>query len=466
MINKLLLIITNIVLLMHEPYATPNMLGQINTKASFAPIVKQALPAVVNIYAARVIQGRKLSPFFDDPVFRHFFGDRSPSLGGARVQKSLGSGIIVSKDGIVITNYHVIKNARQIKVVLHDGREMEAKILISDKKNDIVALKLQSKEKNFPFLDFKNADELEVGDIVLAIGNPFGFGHTVTSGIVSGLARTNLSGNDFRSFIQTDAAINPGNSGGALITLDGKLVGVNTAIYSNTGGSIGLSFAIPSNLVMPILTSAAKGHKKIIRPWIGMKVQTIDDAMKEALGLEKVSGIVVQKVFNGSPADKHIKQGDIILSINDKEIKNEASLRFRIATLSVGDTAKIKLRRDKKEYDVNVTLISPPKIADNLKIELSGRNPVAGASVVGLSPSIAEHYGILYENGGVMIEKVRKGSLAALNGFIPGDVILSVNGQKIKKVNKLLKLVTSYKSEWNIEYRRNNSINTLNIRTW
>jgi len=433
---------------------------------TFAPVVSKVAPAVVNIYAARIVETAQENPFFQDPIFRHFFGDGAPGRGG-RVQSSLGSGVIVHPSGIVITNYHVIKAAEEIKVVLHDGREMAAEIAVLDKRTDLVALKLKTTDKDIPYLQLRDADQLKVGDMVLAFGNPFGFGHTVTSGIVSGLARSQLGVEDFRSFIQTDADINPGNSGGPLVTLDGRLVGINTAIFSNTGGSIGISFAVPSNLVAPVLASVGRGDKRVIRPWIGARVQSITSDMIDSLGLEKAKGVLVRKVFEGSSAEAaKIVQGDVILEVNGHEIMSESSFKFRMATLQVGTVATFTLLRNTKTEDVKVTLVEPPDIADNRRVGVAGRNPLTGAMITGLSPAVAEDYAIPYEDGGVVIYKIRNGSLARLNGLLPGDVITKINGKTIKTVDEVLRYLSRSRDGWKIEYRRGDQVQSLFVQTW
>ena len=231
--------------------------SQAEIKLSFAPLVKKVAPAVVNIFTRKTVTQRSFSPLFDDPFFRRFFGGqlRKSPKSRKKVQNSLGSGVIVKSDGIVITNHHVIKGAEEITVVLSDRREFGAEIIVSDKRTDLAILKIRELNDELPFLALRDSDDLEVGDLVLAIGNPFGVGQTVTSGIVSALARTQVGINDLNFFIQTDAAINPGNSGGALVSLDGKLVGINSAIYSKGGGSVGIGFAIPTNMVRTVFNN-------------------------------------------------------------------------------------------------------------------------------------------------------------------------------------------------------------------
>ncbi|HKF70352.1 MAG TPA: trypsin-like peptidase domain-containing protein, partial [Stellaceae bacterium] len=284
-------------------------------RLSFAPIVKQAAPAVVNVFSRRVVR-TSASPFADDPFFRRFFGNRSPfGLPQERVQNSLGSGVIIDPDGLIVTNHHVIQEAQEITVVLSDRREFEAKVLRSDERTDLAVLKIDQKGERLPTLELGDSDALQVGDLVLAIGNPFGVGQTVTSGIVSGLARTAIGISDFRSFIQTDAAINPGNSGGALVDVDGKLVGINTAIYSRSGGSIGIGFAIPTSMVRAVVEGAKTG-KLIARAWLGATGQPVTAEIAQAAGLDRPRGALVKEVVAESPAAQAgIRPGDVIVAI-------------------------------------------------------------------------------------------------------------------------------------------------------
>src|SRR5919108_5063110 len=276
----------------------PTSTQQINL--TFAPVVKQVAPAVVNIYTKKVVKQQALSPFFDDPFFKQFFGDEfNFGRSRERIQNALGSGVIVEADGLVVTNNHVIEGADEIRVVLNDGREFEAKLIAQEEQMDLALLRIETKGAKLPTLPFRDSDDLEVGDLVLAIGNPFGVGQTVTSGIVSGLARTRTGINDFGFFIQTDAAINPGNSGGALVTTDGKLVGINTAIFSKTGGSVGIGFAIPSNIVRAVVDAEASGGK-LVRPWLGVTGEALTAEIAESLGIERPGGVVVKELFSQS----------------------------------------------------------------------------------------------------------------------------------------------------------------------
>ena len=293
---------------------------------SFAPIVRATSPAVVNIYTSKVVHQRG-NRLFDDPFFRRFFGDSFPfSVGPSRdrVENSLGSGVILRADGIVVTNHHVIGGADEIKVVLNDKREFGADILLSDERTDLAVLKLKDPKGELPVIQFGDSEDLEVGDLVLAIGNPFGVGQTVTSGIVSGLARTSVGISDFRSFIQTDAAINPGNSGGALVDIKGRLVGINTAIFSKSGGSQGIGFAVPANMVRRVVSSAIAGEP-LIRPWLGFSGRDVDAEISEAIGLKTPGGVIVENVHpTGPAAEAGLQRGDVIVEVEGRPVDDGA----------------------------------------------------------------------------------------------------------------------------------------------
>src|SRR5512143_2917424 len=266
---------------------------QSELRLSYAPVVQHVAPAVVNVYAAKVVQNR--NPLLDDPIFRRFFGVPG-GPGGNQVQRSLGSGVIVDASGLIVTNNHVIEGADEVKVSLADKREFEATLVLKDQRSDLAVLRIKDGREKFPTLEFANSDALQVGDVVLAIGNPFGVGQTVTHGIVSALARTQVGITDYQFFIQTDAAINPGNSGGALVDLAGRLVGLNTAIFSRSGGSQGIGFAIPVNMVKVVVASAKTGGKAVARPWLGAKVQAVTPDIADSMGLKRPSGALVANV--------------------------------------------------------------------------------------------------------------------------------------------------------------------------
>jgi serine protease Do len=421
---------------------------------SFAPIVRKAAPAVVNIYTKRVVQERT-SPFFDDPFFRRFFGDASPFGGGRkRMENSLGSGVIVRGDGIVVTNHHVIKEADSITIVLNDRREFDAEILLNDERTDIAVLRIRIKGETLPFLEFGDADALEVGDMVLAIGNPFGIGQTVSSGIVSGLARTEVGVADFRSFIQTDAAINPGNSGGALVAMDGRLVGINTAIFSRTGGSVGIGFAVPSYMVSTIVRSAVTG-KPLVRPWLSLRATEVSAEIASAMGLERPSGILIETVQPSGPADRAgLKRGDVIFEVDRRPVDDVQNLRFRLATRGIGEKVTLSVRRRGQVLHLPFALQAPPEVPPRDTSVLQGTHPLAGAKVLNLSPAVAAEVGFDESEIGVLTIDIARGSWASRIGLRPGDIIIGVNGRKIGIVDDLKQATAAPSDRWLIEIRR------------
>src|SRR3982750_3626460 len=322
-----------------------------DVKLSYAPIVQRVTPAVVNVYAAKVIQNR--NPLLDDPVFRRFFG--VPGQQPEQMQRSLGSGVMVDPSGLVVTNNHVIEGADQVKVSLSDKREFEAEIVLKDSRTDLAVLRLKDGREKFPTLDFANSDELLVGDVVLAIGNPFGVGQTVTHGIISALARTQVGITDYQFFIQTDAPINPGNSGGALVDMTGRLVGVNTAIFSRSGGSQGIGFAIPANMVRVVVASAKSGGKAVKRPWLGARLQAVTPEIAETLGLRLPNGALVANIAPNSPASRAgLKLSDLIVAIDGQTVDDPNAFDYRFATRPLGGTAQIDVQRGGKPVTLRV----------------------------------------------------------------------------------------------------------------
>jgi Do/DeqQ family serine protease len=418
---------------------------------SYAPIVKRSSPAVVNVFARGTVQVQ--SPFGDDAFFRRFFGDRF-GMPTERMQNSLGSGVIVSPDGAIVTNTHVIKlgGATEIRVVLADRREFDAKVLQQDEKTDLAVLKIEG-EGRLPFLEFENSDALEVGDMVLAIGNPFGVGQTVTQGIVSALGRTEIAQSNAQVFIQTDAAINPGNSGGALVDMSGRLVGINTAIYSRSGGSHGIGFAIPSNLVKLVVESAVAG-RKLERPWLGAKLETVTRDNAEALQLDRAVGAYVTRVYPASPAAQAgLLQGDVILGVDGVEAADARSIMYRLTTRGIGNTAELDVSRVGKRMAVNVTLRAPPKAGKDDVRNLAGDHPLDGARVSNLLPSVADELGLDQESGAVVLS-VRKGSIAANLGFKAGDIVASIGSEQIDNVAKLEGLLKQRQKMWRMAVKR------------
>ncbi len=423
---------------------------------SFAPLVRQTAPAVVNIYTRRVVRQRTISPLFDDPFFRRFFGDDVPfGRPRERTQNALGSGVIVAPDGLIVTNHHVIDEADEITVVLTDRREFEAQIILSDEGTDLAMLRIDASGEELPHLVLADSDTLEVGDLVLAIGNPFGVGQTVTSGIVSALARTTGGITDYSFFIQTDAAINPGNSGGALVTMDGRLVGVNSAIYSRSGGSLGIGFAIPANMVRAVMAGIDSGGR-ILRPWLGAAGQLVTQDIAQSIGLAAPGGVVVNRVDADSPAERAgLRVGDVILAVNGREVASPEGLRFRIATLEIGSRATLAIRRGDDTLDLTFDVIAPPEDPPRQVTRLTGRTPLQGAIVANLSPALIEE--INYEGSlrrGVIVLDVQRGSAARRLRLQAGDVVVRVNGADIDTVAELERVLDRFAPRWTIAIRR------------
>jgi Do/DeqQ family serine protease len=415
---------------------------------SFAPVVKRATPAVVNVYAARVVENR--NRFMNDPLFRQFFG----AVPREQVLRSLGSGVIIDPSGLVVTNYHVIEGASEVKVALSDKREFDAEIVLKDEHSDLTVLRLKGANERFPVLEFTDSDALQVGDVVLAIGDPFGVGQTVTHGIVSAVARTQVGISDYQFFIQTDAAINPGNSGGALVDLNGKLVGINTAIYSRSGGSQGIGFAIPANMVRVVVTSAKGGSAAVKRPWLGAKLQEVTAEIAESLGLKRPSGALVANVaVNGPAARAGIKTGDVLASIDGTIVDDPNSFDYRFATKPLGGTAQVGLLRQGKEMLVQIGLQSAPETPRE-EVEIRARSPFLGATVANLSPALADDLRLDSQAQGVVIVGVASGSTAQSIGFRKGDIVVSVNNQKIEKSADLDRITRSGSRQWRVTINR------------
>jgi Do/DeqQ family serine protease len=435
---------------------------------SFAPVVKSAAPAVVNIYTKRTEKVRApVSPFVNDPFFQQFFGG---NLGGGipreRVVRSLGSGVIVNADGTIVTSHHVIKDADQITVVTSDKSEYEATFLKKDERSDLAVLKIKS-DKPLPFLELRDSDTLEVGDIVLAIGNPFGVGQTVTQGIVSALARAAEGVSDYQFFIQTDAAINPGNSGGALVDGSGRLVGINTAIFSTSGGSNGIGFAIPANMVKTVLEGKASKEGAIIKPWIGIGTQALTAEMANSLGLAGPNGVIVQTVSDNSPASKAgVMVGDVITAIDGKPITGVQDLDFRLALAGVGKTLRMDVLRDGKPQPLDITPVGTDQAIRNMKIVLlEGNHPLGGIKVADLTPFMAEELRLDAKlKGVVVVENTRKPGSTLGQNLRTGDIILVVNGSEIENIAQLQQVLADRANGWQIVFKRGNMITTMVVR--
>lgn len=421
---------------------------------TFAPVVKRTAPSVVNVYAKQMVAERQRS-VIDDPFFRQFFGDegglRRPR---ERVANSLGSGVIVDRRGLVVTNNHVVKNGVDIRVVLNDKREFPAKILLADERTDLAVLKIETDDgEELPALTLADSDNLEIGDLVLAIGNPFGVGQTVTSGIVSALARTQVGVTDYQFFIQTDAAINPGNSGGALVNMRGELIGINTAIFSRSGGSIGIGFSIPSNMVKTVVQSAAQGQK-IRRPWLGADLQDVTQEIADSMKFARPEGALIVRLHPASPlAAAGLRRGDVIIAIDDRLVENAQELGYRVATSRIGESRLIEYRRGQRSLDAQVKMMAAPENPPRNETRVRGATPLAGLVVGNLSPAVAEEIGVSTDTTGVVALDVLDGP--AQRFFKKGDVLFRINGETVDSIETLRKLMADPAVYWDIEILRN-----------
>ncbi|MGB3456893.1 MAG: Do family serine endopeptidase [Litorimonas sp.] len=433
--------------------------SQMEVQLSYAPVVAETAPAVVNIFTSRTVRRRQStgSDFFD----RMFGMGRAPQ---ERVENSLGSGVIVRADGVVVTNAHVIRGADELRVVLNDRREFDARVIAQDEDLDIAVLRFDTRGEQLPTLRLQQDGDREIGDIVLAIGNPFGVGQTVTSGIISALGRTNVSNSS--SFIQTDAAVNPGNSGGALVNLSGELIGVNTAIFSRSGGSNGIGFAIPAELVRRAVDSALSTGE-IVRPWIGARTDAVDATMAQALGLDRARGAVINDLLPGGPADTAgLRKGDVILSVGGTEVNDDNGLRFTLATLRSGERTRIRYVRDGREQIATVRIDIPREDPARDERLLLGIHPLDGATVVNLSPALGEELGFDPFLSGVMVVKVQRRSAAYFNRLRPGDILVGVNGAGVGMTAEAEGVLSrdAGRETWDIEIDRQGRIALLPIR--
>ncbi|HSD93701.1 MAG TPA: DegQ family serine endoprotease [Methyloceanibacter sp.] len=434
-------------------------------KQSFAPIVKRVAPAVVNVYVRHRVE-QMVSPFFNDPFFGRLFGERF-GIPRERIQNSLGSGVLVGSDGVVITNNHVIKGSGEAKVtvVLADGREFPAELILQDEKTDLAVLRLDADDVEFPSIAFADSDSLEVGDLVLAIGDPFGVGQTVTSGIVSALARTQVGISDYQFFIQTDAAINPGNSGGALVDMSGELVGINTAIFSKSGGSHGIGFAIPSNMVRLVVQSALQGGK-LQRPWLGASLQNITPDIAESLGLKTPSGALIAKVHGKGPAAlAGLRAGDVVVSVDDKLVQNPQAFRYRFVTKGIGGAAELGVMRSGEKVKTTIKLIAPVEDPPRDARELTGRHPLTGTKVANLSPAVAQEVGLDDDTrDGVVVLEVQERTPAARLGVRRGDIVVAVNNEKVVSVRQLVTVLAIGGGSWRLSVERGGKVFNLAIQ--
>jgi Do/DeqQ family serine protease len=421
-------------------------------KMSFAPVVKKAAPAVVNVSSRRVVRQRS------DPFYEFFMGGGAPR---DRVEQSLGSGAIIRADGIIVTNNHVIEGMTEIAIQLADRREFPATVILADPKSDLAVLKIDTKGERLPVLAIDDQDRPEVGDLVLAIGNPFGVGQTVTNGIISALARTDVGITDYSFFIQTDAAINPGNSGGPLVDMDGDLIGLNTAIFSRSGSSSGVGFAIPAVMVKQVVNAAFGGGHAVVRPWFGAKGQPVTAEMARSLGMPGPRGVIIAQVWPGSSAARAgLRAGDIVLSVDGQATNDAAGVTYAFATRRVGETAQVLIRRDERETTLSVRTEAAPNDPAPDERTFVGQTPLTGATAINLSPAKAEELGVdAFAGPGVLITKVD--GISARAGIRPGDFIRSVNGIQTTTVRALAAALAAPQRGWAVEVERDGERGTL-----
>jgi serine protease Do len=423
----------------------PAHAGPLGADGSIADVTERVLPSVVNISTTTVIN-RAETPYANDPFFEEFFGRRR--RGREQYGHSLGSGVIVSSKGYILTNNHVVANAKDIKVSLSDGREVTATLVGADPKSDLAVLKVKGQVTNLKPIPLGDSDKLRLGDVVLAVGNPFGVGQAVTMGIVSAKGRANMGIVDYEDFIQTDAAINPGNSGGALINLRGELVGINTAILSRTGGYQGIGFAIPTGMARPIMDSLiAKG--KVVRGWLGVSIRDVNRELSESHRLSLDRGVWIDGVVPGGPAAKAgIRRGDVVVSINHRACDKAAHLRNAVAAATVGKAVQVEIVRDGKRQNLAVVLAEAPRDTEGVLGERGGgreerggpegREVKLGVKVVPLDGAARARYDIPRDvTHGVVVTSVSRDGLAGEIGLQPGDVIIQVNRSAVRSARQL-----------------------------
>tara|TARA_R110000868_G_scaffold1566_3_gene12650 strand:- start:53 stop:1336 length:1284 start_codon:yes stop_codon:yes gene_type:complete len=420
-------------------------------------VVKTVSPSVVNVYATRIEQ-QSVSPFANDPFFSRFFGQRQ-FQSRPRESQSLGSGVIVEAGGVILTNRHVIEGATDVRIALSDGREFAVDVVIEDAQTDLAVLRVQQAGgTEFPAITFANSDGLEVGDLVLAIGNPFGVGQTVTSGIVSALARTGVERSDYEFFIQTDAAINPGNSGGALVDMDGHLVGINTAIYSQSGGSVGIGFAIPANMARLVADAGVAGGE-IVRPWFGAKMQAVNADIAASLGMAAPHGALITEVApDGPAAQAGFASGDVILSVDGLAVDDPSAFNFRLATRPIGQTTELARLRNGTTTNVIFTIQAAPVADETMIAQIDGDSRFAGTSVRQLDPALAELKGLPYDATGVIITDIAAGSPAQAMGLRVDDVIISLNDMAMNTAQAFADTASKRVRTWQIILQRDGRV--------
>jgi len=444
--------------------AAPKRQAAMDVRTSFSDTVKKVSPAVVNIFSQKVVSTSQ-SPFMNDPFFSQFLGQGLTGHMRKRVERSLGSGVVVTKDGHILTNFHVIQGAKRVKVVFGDSREYNARFIAADSNTDIAVLKIEADEM-FDYVEFGDSDTLEVGDVVLALGNPYGVGQSVSMGIISALGRSNLGSGKYENFIQTDAAINPGNSGGALVDSLGKLIGVNTAIFSKSGGSQGIGFSVPANSIKAMLASVLSTGK-ITRPWLGAEGQNITPDLAAQLELKRAVGILINQIAPESPAEASgLRIGDIVTHFDDYPVETTGHLGSRISGSYMGRDYPLKVLREGKEQMLTLNLRGVPERDPNAQVKLMGIHPLSGYSVEQLSIGLNVELNLAYRTKGVAIvalpQKKRGGFLSS--SFSVGDVITQVNGKDIKTMKDLRAVLSRRPGTWNFTLKRGNSVKQVVIR--
>jgi serine protease Do len=418
------------------------------TGQAMAEVAAAVKPAVVNISSTRIIKTQGIpSPFFNDPFFRKFFGDEFGHLERPREHKqaSLGSGVIVDKDGYILTNNHVIKDADEINVKLSDEREFKGKVIGTDPKTDIAVIKINS--NHLPIINWGDSDKLKVGETVIAIGNPYGLNQTVTSGIVSATGRANVGIADYEDFIQTDAAINPGNSGGALVNVRGELIGINTAIFSTSGGYQGIGFAIPSNMAKAVMENLIK-RGKVIRGWLGVTIQPVTPELAKQFNLKEEKGVLIGDVVEDSPAEKAgLQRGDVIVEYDGKEADEPAGLRNMVANTLPNKEVTIKILRDGKPKTVKVTIAELPAEMQSLPGKFD--NLLKGIHVQNLTPELKRSLSIPKRITGVIITDIEDGSPAE-GILMQNDVIMEINKKRLRNMKDYEAVASKIKPDHDI----------------
>ncbi|MEY4578580.1 MAG: hypothetical protein RL701_3283 [Pseudomonadota bacterium] len=432
---------------------------------SIADVAEKVTPSVVNVFSERhADEAQRVSPFFSDPFFRFFFDrhEHGPRVPSGRREQSLGSGVIVSSDGVILTNSHVVADADEIRVALKDGREFKAKVIGADRESDVAVLRIPE-VSGLPALSLADSSKMRIGDLVLAIGNPFGLGQTVTMGIVSAVGRANMGITDYEDFIQTDAAINPGNSGGALVDMDGSLVGINTAIVSRSGGYQGIGFAIPSNMAVQV-KDALVAHGKVVRGWLGVHIQDVTEEIAKAVHVEARAGVLVSDVAEGSPAAQAgLQRGDIITALDGARMQDSKRLRVAVALGGAGKKVRLDVLRDGAHKDLEITLTEAPTTLAHESSQTQTNSVFSGVRVQELSSELRQRFDIPRNVVGVLVTEVQQNNAAAELGLRPGDVIMQVNKTAVSSLREFEAAARSSEHQALVLIYREGSVRFLSL---